>query len=56
MYTPRSLHAAPDPTDPDVLYDLLPPIQPPTVWRRAFPTITQIATSIRHRDNHAAAA
>jgi hypothetical protein len=58
MHTVRSLLSAPEENgaDPFAIYDQLPPVKTPTVWRRAFPTLAQLATTMRHHDDRSAAA
>jgi hypothetical protein len=57
MNTARSFHTAFADSNADhyAIYDQLPPVPPRSGWRRAFPTITQLAASIRHHDERAAA-
>ena len=57
MNTARSLHpaSAERPADHYAIYDQLPPVPPRTGWRRAFPTLSQLAASIRQHEDRVAA-
>ena len=57
MHDAPSLHSADAThgTDPYAIYDQLPPVLAPTMWRRAFPTLTQLATLLRQNDARAPA-